>query len=85
MPRTPSPAAVHIGSRIRRLRRERDLTADQLAAATGINSSNIRSYEAGRALTSLGSLVRIAEALHVPPETIVEGLTAEMFARTTPA
>jgi len=55
------------------------MTVDQLAAATGIDSSNIRAYESGRALTSLQSLVRIAEALEVEPAQLLEGIDSGMF------
>ena len=80
MPRIPSPAAAHVGARIQALRKERGLSQDQLAAATGINSANIRSYESGRALAALPSLVRLGEALDVGPEQLIEGLTTELLA-----
>lgn len=80
MPRTPSSAAEHIGARIQAFRRNRGFSQDQLAVETGINSANIRSYESGRALTALPTLVRLAEALSVKPESLVEGLTTDMFA-----
>ncbi|GEB95878.1 hypothetical protein GCM10009724_20940 [Microbacterium lacticum] len=50
IPRVPSPAAAHIGERIRVAREGVRMTHDQLAAATGIDSANIRSYESGRAM-----------------------------------
>lgn len=80
MPRVPSAAAAHIGSRIQAARKSRGLTQDQLAAATGIDSSNIRAYEAGRALTALASLVRIAEVLDVAAGELLDGVTSDMFA-----
>ncbi|WP_454130711.1 helix-turn-helix domain-containing protein [Microbacterium lacticum] len=50
MARVPSPAAAHIGERIRVAREGVRMTHDQLAAAMGIDSANIRSYESGRAM-----------------------------------
>ncbi len=79
MPRVPSAAAAHIGKRIAEARRRYTLTQDQLAARTGIDSSNIRGYESGRAMPSIHTLVRIAIALDTTPGTLLEGLTLEQF------
>lgn len=58
----------------------RGMSQDQLAVATAINSANIRTYESGRALLAVPSLVRIAEALDVPPGELLDGVTSEMLA-----
>ncbi|MGW8483104.1 helix-turn-helix domain-containing protein [Microbacterium sp. NPDC055903] len=79
MPRTPSAAAALIGSRITAERQRRGLTQDQLAVLSDIDSSNIRSYEAGRSMLSVHTLVRISEALKVPPGKLIAGLTTDMF------
>lgn len=79
MARTPSPAAVHVGANILELRRKRGLTQDDLASKTGIDSSNIRSYESGRALVGLQSLVKIATVLKVQPGSLLKGLELSMF------
>lgn len=55
------------------------MTVDELAVASRIDSSNIRSYEAGRALMNVRSLVRIAEALKVDPGVLLDGVASEMF------
>lgn len=79
MARTPSAAAAHIGSRISAARTSRSMTVDELAVASRIDSSNIRSYESGRALMSVHSLVRIAEALGIEAGALLEGVSSEMF------
>lgn len=81
MPRVATAAAAQIGANITQQRKARHLTVDQLAAATGIDSSNIRAYEAGRALTSLQSVVRIAEALDVESGLLLAGVDSAMFTR----
>lgn len=81
MPRTPSAAAAHIGSRITAARTALSMTVDELAVASRIDSSNIRSYESGRALMSLQSLVRIAEALKADPGELLDGVVSDMFGR----
>jgi transcriptional regulator with XRE-family HTH domain len=68
-----------VGRRIVENRLRVALTQDQLAAGSGIDSSNIRAYESGRAMPSIHSLVRIAVALGLEPGTLLEGLTPELF------
>jgi len=81
MPRIPSPAAAHIGAIIADLRKSQGLSVDDLASRTKIDSSNIRSYESGRALVSLYSLVRIATELGVEPGQLLEGVELSMFTK----
>lgn len=83
MPRTPSAAAAQIGKRIAEERKRRGLTQDQLAVLSGIDSSNVRSYESGRSMLSILTLVRISEALHASPGDFLEDLTPDMFATPT--
>lgn len=59
------------------------MTQDQLAVRTDIDSSNIRSYESGRAMPSIQTLVRIAAALDVDPGELLQGLTPELFGAPT--
>lgn len=54
---------------------------DDLASKAKIDSSNIRSYEAGRALVGLQSLVRIATELGVEPGSLLEGIEVSMFTK----
>jgi len=56
------------------------MTQDELAAGSGIDSSNIRVYENGRSMPGIHSLVRVAVALDVDPGELLEGLTLEKFA-----
>ncbi|MDR2322708.1 MAG: helix-turn-helix domain-containing protein [Microbacterium sp.] len=79
MPRVPSAAASHIGEKIRGARLAATLTQDQVAAHSGIDSSNIRAYETGRAMPSVPTLVRIADALGIAPGSLLEGLTVGML------
>ncbi len=83
MPRVSSAAATLIGQQIRERRLKLNLTQDDLAARSGIDSSNVRAYETGRAMPSILSLVRIATALDAEPGELLQGLTPEQFA--TPA
>lgn len=80
MPRTPSAAAALIGSRIAEERKSKGLTQDQLAVLSGIDSSNIRSYESGRSMLSILTLVRISEALHASPGSFIDEVSSADFA-----
>ena len=82
MARIRSDAAIHIGAIIADKRKERGLTQDQLAAKTMIESSNIRSYESGRSLPGIRSVVRLADGLEIEPGELVDGLTIDMFPPT---
>ena len=81
MPRVASEAAAFIGQRIVGGRQKVGLTQDELAVISGIDSSNIRSYENGRAMPSVHSLVRIAIALGLEPGALLEGVTLDLFGR----
>ena len=73
MPRTTSAAAAHIGRGISEHRKRLAMTQDELAAAPGIDSSNIRAYENGRAMPSIHSLIRISNAFGLEPGALLAG------------
>lgn len=85
MARVASPAARFVGQRIDSHRLERGLTQDQLAAATHIDSANLRAYISGRAMPNVYSLVRISSALEVALGQLLDGLTPEHFATQSKA
>ncbi|WP_286300992.1 helix-turn-helix domain-containing protein [Microbacterium suwonense] len=55
------------------------MTQDDLASRSGIDSSNIRAYESGRAMPSIHTLLRIAVAMRTPIDYFLTDLTLEMF------
>lgn len=77
MPRATPLAARNdtprVGARVRSLRRERGLTIEQLAAATGLTKGFISQLERDRTAPSLSSIARICDALGVRLSTIFEG------------
>ena len=69
-----------VGARVRSLRRERGLTIEQLAVATGLTKGFISQLERDRTAPSLASIARICDALgvglgqifeHEPPAALV--------------
>lgn len=55
------------------------MTQDDLASRSGIDSSNVRAYESGRAMPSIHTLLRIAVAMRTPIDYFLKGVTLEMF------
>jgi transcriptional regulator with XRE-family HTH domain len=57
----------HIGAIVRRLRRQRQLTQEQLAARTGLSQGHVSHLENGERLNpGMTTLKRLARALGVP-------------------
>ena len=76
MPRATPLAARNetprVGARVRSLRRERGLTIEQLASATGLTKGFISQLERDRTAPSLSSIARICDALGVRLSHIFE-------------
>lgn len=80
-----SDAAVYVGQLIGDERPRVAMTQDELAAASGIDSANIRAYEKGRSMPSIHTPLRIAKGLGVEPGVLLDGLTLELFAKSARA
>jgi transcriptional regulator with XRE-family HTH domain len=61
----PRNADLRVGARLRALRRERGLTIEQVATATGLTKGFISQLERDTTTPSLSSLARICDALGV--------------------
>ena len=59
-----------IGQRLRQLRKEKDLTQEELAEKAGINAKYYVQIERGRRNLSIGCLRQISDGLEVPLATI---------------
>ena len=64
--------SVSIGARVRDLRHARRWTLDQLAAAAGVSRRMVVNVEQGTANPSVGTLLRISDALGVGLPALVE-------------
>ena len=65
-----------IGDRIRKLRKLKDWTQEQLGQKANLNSNVIRSYEVGKAFPKVEGLHSLANALEVPIEWLLTGTGA---------
>lgn len=66
-----------LGKRIGTARKDRGLTAQQLAARLGINAAYLRQIECGVKTPSVGLLVKICNALQVSPDYLLQDLLVE--------
>ncbi len=65
--------ASELGSRIRQLRRGRDMSQEQLAEAVRLSPVHLGRIERGATNPTLRNLWRIAEALEVPTAALFDG------------
>ena len=67
---------VELGAHIAKLRKELDMTQEELAKEVGLRQPVIASYETGRRRMPLPVLLKVAEALHVAVEELVPAVDA---------
>ncbi len=75
--------AESVGMRIRSLRRERGLTQEDLAAATGVSRSAVAQWETDRAGQVRGNLSRIADVLGIGVEVLLHGAASRAGAEAS--
>ena len=63
---------------LRKLRRERGLTQEQLAAGTGVGQVSIAHYESGNRMPGIRTLSRMAAALDVPLQGLLDSRETAM-------
>lgn len=63
---------IQIGLNIMRCRKEQGLTQDELAEMTGYSRNHIQRVETAVSKPTVGLLLDVAEALHVPLERLLE-------------
>jgi len=62
---------MSLNARLIALRKQRDLTQQQMADSLGIHVNSLKKYEAGQAQPSLEALKKIALALHVSTDFLL--------------
>lgn len=72
MDQNTASLAVAIGSRVRHERRSRDWTLDRLAEVAGVSRRMVINVEQGTANPSVGTLLRISDALGIGLPALVE-------------
>ncbi len=62
---------VEFGERLRKLRKERNLTQRGLASLIGVKNSVISFYEVGDRTPSLEVLIKLSKALHISTDVLL--------------
>ena len=73
-PKVPTTIDVHIGKRLKRLRRDRELSQTALGRAANVSFQQIQKYERGCNRISVGRLWDFCKLLDVSPTYFFEGL-----------
>jgi transcriptional regulator with XRE-family HTH domain len=71
-----SAACAAFARRLRKLRTERDISQVYLARRAGLHRTQISKLELGEREPRLGTLLRLAYGLDVPPDALLKGLRA---------
>jgi len=66
-PKTATEIDVHVGYRLKRLRREKELSQSALGRAANVSFQQIQKYERGQNRISVGRLWDFCELLEVKP------------------
>jgi transcriptional regulator with XRE-family HTH domain len=69
--------AYVVGRRIRRIRRDQEMSQEAVAWVAGIHRTQISLYEHGQRMPLLATFVRLAGGLGVSPCTLLDGITWE--------
>jgi transcriptional regulator with XRE-family HTH domain len=69
--------AYVLGRRIRRTRRDQELSQEAVAWVAGIHRTQISLYEHGQRMPLLATFVRLAGGVGVSPCTLLDGITWE--------
>jgi len=65
-------ALIRIGMNIRKIREEKNISQQDLAAVCNFEKSNMSRIEAGRSNLTIGTLLKICEALQVKLVDVVD-------------
>ena len=76
--RPKKPPAAGFGERLQTLRRQKKLSQSELGELASIHYTHIGRYERGSSLPTAGALHRLAEALGVSGDFLMEGSTEEV-------
>jgi transcriptional regulator with XRE-family HTH domain len=69
-----NPLAVHLGGTIRRRRVRLGISQEDLAGRTSLHRTEVGMIERGRRQPRLGTIIKLAGALEVMPESLFAGI-----------
>ncbi len=68
------PSLKQLAAEVRRRRKERHLSQEELAAAAGVNTNTVKRLEWGRSNCQIQTLFDIAVALDMPLSELIAGV-----------
>jgi transcriptional regulator with XRE-family HTH domain len=74
MPAASKGSAAIFAANVERIRKGRDLTQEQLGWACGLHQTAIARIEGGEREPTLGTILRLARGLEVPPAELFAGI-----------
>lgn len=74
-----SAEADQVGQRVSRLRRDRDLTQQQLADRSGLTVYRVQQIEAGRGKLLAAQIIALAEAMYLEAKDLMPSLAEDGF------
>jgi len=63
---------LNIGKKIRKIRKEKKLTISEVSYRANVEPQNFRKYELGKQEMRISMLFRIAEALEIKPNELLD-------------
>lgn len=78
----PDPVDMHVGKRLRMLRKLKSISQEKLAQALGLTFQQVQKYERADNRIGASRLYHIAEALGVAPSYFYEGYGSQKAARS---
>lgn len=78
MTRNPDPIDIHVGQKLRLLRKVEGRTQSMVASGLGISFQQVQKYEKGTSRIAAGRLYRLATLLEVPVAYFYDGLPAKI-------
>jgi transcriptional regulator with XRE-family HTH domain len=85
MKKSPNSIDIHVGCRVRLLRRRLGVSQQKLADAVGVTFQQMQKYEKGINQIRSSRLHQIAKTLQVPPASLFEGVPRRSARRSTQA
>jgi transcriptional regulator with XRE-family HTH domain len=77
----PEERLHHLGRTIRRLRRERDLSQEAVAAAAGVHPNQVGRLERGTSDVYTSTMLRVVDGLGVPLSEVVRAYEERLAQR----
>lgn len=77
-PKTATEIDIHVGQKLKRLRRRKELSQTALGRAANVSFQQIQKYERGQNRISVGRLWDFCELLDVSPIYFFEGFDSSL-------